>query len=152
MTEYYPGSRTPINRNGRHLRPATSNAVPEIPDHIRPQPWRCQGEVIDLYTVGQLADILGRKAVTLRKWEAEGVIPPTRLRSPSQDPRARKRLYTREQVQGILKIAHEEGILNSSRRPLGQTRFKTRVAELFTGLEEAARARAARTDTHQEAA
>jgi hypothetical protein len=85
----------------------------------------------EFFTVGQLAAALGRRSVTIRKWEREGIIPAPTFNAESSDPRGRRRLYGREQVEGIVRIAAEEGILDSPKAAITKTRFTERVSELF---------------------
>jgi hypothetical protein len=76
--------------------------------------------------------------VTIRKWEREGIIPKSTFQSPGRDDdvRGRRRLYTREQVEGIVRIAHEEGVLVSHQKPIKGTNFTARVIDLFKRLAE----------------
>ena len=72
---------------------------------IKGKKYRINGAEREMYTVGQLARILGRKAVTLRAWEDRGKLPLATFRSappqggqlPGVVPRGR-RLYSLEQV------------------------------------------------------
>jgi hypothetical protein len=129
LKEFYPGSTTPINRN----KP--------IPVHDKTGQWdenprfyKVNGVEVEFFTVGHLAAALGRKPVTIRKWENDGVIPKATYQRNSEDSRGRRRLYTRDQVEGILKIAKEEGILRSHNKPIKSTMFTTRVIQLFKDL------------------
>jgi hypothetical protein len=96
------------------------------------------GVETEFYTLGNLAQALGRQPVTIRKWEREGIIPKSTYQSPGRDddPRGRRRLYTREQIEGIVRIAHEEGVLVSHQKPLKATNFTVRVVDLFKRLAE----------------
>ena len=60
------------------------------------------GEEIKLYYIRELANALGRTTQTVRKWEIAGVIPNSCFRDPTN-----KRLYTKEQIDIITKIAEE---------------------------------------------
>ncbi len=135
---FYPGSNRPIvrhpNRNSLHTEPATSAGDW---DH-KPRKYVVAGTETEFFTVGQLATALGRQPVTIRKWEREGVIPKSTFQSPGRDGdvRGRRRLYTREQVEGIVHIAHEEGVLVSHQKPIKDTQFTLRVIDLFKRLAE----------------
>jgi DNA-binding transcriptional MerR regulator len=72
--------------------------------------------------------------VTLRLWEREGIIPKATYQINSESKNGRRRLYTREQVEGLVKLAVEEGILISHQRAIGGTQFTTRSIELFKQL------------------
>jgi hypothetical protein len=153
--QFYPGSTKPIvrnqNRNGLHTQDpkgvqkyvvAFRNGTPHkyaVGDwDAKPRKYVVAGVSTEFFTVGNLASALGRQAVTIRKWEREGVIPKSTYQSPGRDddPRGRRRLYTREQVEGIVKIAAEEGVLVSHQKPLSRTQFSSRVIDLFKRLAE----------------
>lgn len=129
--EFYPGSRHPLVRH------------PNRREEPRPDPSRWDakpktlsvgGQDREFFTVGNLAQALGRKPVTMRAWERAGVIPKPTFRKPSQDPRGARRLYTREQVEGMVQIAKEEGLLNGDYRPISVTQFTPRCIALFKEL------------------
>ena len=132
ITEYYPGSRKPIVRHpNRKVEP------PKDSDRwdAKPKVLKVGGVDTEFFTVGQLGLALGgRKPVTIRKWERTGVIPKPTFRKPSDDPRGQRRLYTRAQVEGMQKIAEEEGVLFAHARPITQTKFTERVIALFKEL------------------
>ena len=135
MTEYYPGSKHPIIRHPNRVPDARTKATLAVHDDWdeTPRVYRVNGKDMEFFTTGQLARALGREPVTIRKWEREGTIPLATFQVPGKndDPRGRRRLYSREQVEGIVQIAAEEGMFTHRRKPLGQTQFKERVLELF---------------------
>ena len=93
------------------------------------------GEQVEFFTIGQVARAIGRSAVTLRGWEAKGVIPQSGYWKPSDDPRGRRRLYTRAQAEGLVVLAIECDVLDArSRRPLDE--FKARAWALFNELKK----------------
>jgi hypothetical protein len=136
--QFYPGSTKPIvrhqNRNGLHTQAATSAADWDA----KPRKYNVGGVETEFFTVGQLGRALGRQPVTIRKWEREGIIPKSTFQSPGRDDdvRGRRRLYTREQVEGIVRIAYEEGVLVSHQKPIKGTNFTLRVIDLFKRLAE----------------
>lgn len=132
LTDFYPGSRHPIVRH-----PNRNTEAPKDLDRwdAKPKVLQVGGEDKEFFTVGQLGMALGgRKPVTIRKWERTGVIPKPTFRKPSDDPRGQRRLYTRDQVEGMRRIAEEEGILTTHAKPITQTRFTERVIALFRVL------------------
>jgi hypothetical protein len=136
--QYYPGSTRPLvrhpNRNTLHTEP-----VPSAGDwDAKPRKYVVAGTETDFFTVGQLAQALGRQPGTMRKWEREGVIPKSTFQSPGRDGdvRGRRRLYTRAQVEGMVRIAAEEGVLVSHQKPIKETNFTARVVDLFKRLAE----------------
>lgn len=93
------------------------------------------GTLQEFYFVGQLAKALNRSSVTLRRWESDGTIPTSTYSAPSYsgDIRGRRRIYSREQVEGIVRIAAEEGLLDPAKR-VNSTNFSARVRALFKDL------------------
>lgn len=129
MSTFYPGSR--------HKIPAADKVAPveASAEWDRPLLRQVNGISVEFYTVGQLAMALGgRKAVTIRLWEREGTLPKSRFAKPSDDPRGRRRLYTRAQVEGLVRIAQEEGMFSTHSKPIKQTRFTERAIMLFKEL------------------
>jgi hypothetical protein len=129
--EFYPGSRQRLRAFATH----TSKAV--TLDEMKPRAYSVGGKQVEFFTIGQLAKALGREPVTIRKWEREGILPRSPYAAPSEDPRGRRRLYTREMIQGIVNIAQEENMFEISRRvPIRRTNFTARVVDLFRQLLE----------------
>jgi len=94
------------------------------------------GKETEFFSIGQLGKALGnRSAVTLRKWEREGILPKSPYTKPSDDPRGRRRMYTRGMVEGLVKIAKEEGIwLPDKGKRLSETMFQQKAVRLFQML------------------
>ena len=63
------------------------------------------GEVIDLYPIGVLAKALDRTALTIRRWEREGIIPDTFFVNSRGH-----RMYSQEQIDIIVQCANEAQI------------------------------------------
>lgn len=63
------------------------------------------GQVIELFYIGTLANSLGRTTNTIRKWEIAGVIPDPCF----QDANGR-RLYSQEQIDAIVRCAEKAKI------------------------------------------
>lgn len=130
--EYYPGSSRPIIRHPNRSR----DDGPKIKDEWdrKPRVFQIGGVDREFFPIGKLAEALGRKPVTIRKWERDGIIPKATFRMPSDHAQGVRRLYSREQIEGIVKIAREEGVLVSHQTPITQTQFQARVLALFTTL------------------
>lgn len=140
-TEFYPGSNRPIIRHPNRVPDPVRRGVGVDPDwDDKPKVYTINGEDIEFFTVGQLAKALGREPGTMRKWENLGVIPKATFQVPGKDGdvRGRRRLYSRKQVEGMVRIAEEEGMLANTRKPFQQTKFKERVLELFKATATAA--------------
>lgn len=138
--EFYPGTSTPIT---------VREAVPlqRSVDDIFSRPrngYQINGLPFPCFAIGVLAKALDeRKPVTLRLWERQGLLPKTNFRSSKTQGEGKARLYTREQIEGIVKIAKEEGIFprNSVKR-IKDTQFTARVAQLFRDIDAAYRSAA----------
>lgn len=129
LDQYYPGSR-----ERRQTVPASRPSAVEEDPLGTPVILVLKGRDTEFFTIGQVAGAIDRKAGTLRGWEASGILPTSGYAKPSKDPRGRRRLYTRAQAMGIVRIARELGIASSaSRVPLDE--FGKRVAALFTELK-----------------
>jgi hypothetical protein len=89
---------------------------------------------IEYFTLGKLAKALDRAPYTVREWEQKGIIPKARYRTASSNSTKARRLYTRAQVEGIARLAREEGLMDGKRRPIPLT-FVHRVRDLFLALE-----------------
>lgn len=136
-TEYYPGSKRIIDRV-RH--PNRHTDEPLDPDRwdAKPKTLSVGGVMTEFFGIGQLAQALGgRRPVTIRKWERLGLIPKATYSKPSAngDVRGDRRLYTRDQVEGLIKIAHEEGLLHDKSAAITRTHFTARAIQLFKELE-----------------
>jgi len=128
--EFFPGSRHPIPRN---TVKATPQGLQESTWDAKPLRYKVGGVEKEFFTIGQLAEALNRKAVSIRRWEKEGIIPKPSFNKPSNDPRGRRRLYTREQVEGVVQIAKDEGIWDNTYAAIPK-RFTERVVLLFKEL------------------
>lgn len=109
-----------------------------------PREYTVRGRTVEFFTIGALAKALNRRVSTIRLWESNGTIPVTIWRAPSEDFRGRQRLYSRDLVEAMIKIAEEEGVLRPHGRNIHKTKFRERVYELFvrTAAAEAQAAKA----------
>lgn len=89
-----------------------------------------------LFTSGELAAALNRKPSTIRRWEREGILPKATYSKPGAagDVRGRRRFYSQEQVDGLVRLAFEEGFLDNPKALITHTRFAVRARELFKEL------------------
>lgn len=61
--------------------------------------YAIDGKVRTLYTVGEFATAVGKKAVTIRKWERDGIIPKASFRDDSN-----RRLYSESQIREMREL------------------------------------------------
>lgn len=128
--QFYPGSRHRIPDRRSELE------KPEEEWDSRPVKLVVDGEPREFFTIGMLAKALQRSAITLREWEVRGILPQANYRKAAINPAKNTRLYTRAQVEGIVAVAWEHGLMRQAkaggllrgRIPQG---FVDRVHELF---------------------
>lgn len=123
----YPGSK-----QTRRMVEQQSAPTPD-PDHWDARPIRktVKGAEVEFFPVGALATALGRSSVTIRMWENTGILPKARYRSGGVEGKQR-RLYTRAQIEGVVRIAQEEGILYITRKiAIADTQFTAKVVKLW---------------------
>ena len=132
----WPGKKRPVNRPAEVATPESGcydgwDKKPVVYIH--------GGVSQEFFTIGHLADALGRSPVTIRSWESKGLLPKSPYRSPR--PRGEtlpgrrssgKRLWTRDQIEGIIRIARDEQVIFNEKPPT--RRFAIRVSELFRDL------------------
>lgn len=129
----YPGRRPPVNRT------AVADSSEKFSWDDKPLKYSFNGAEREFFTISHLAAALSRSVVTIRSWENKGLLPRTPYRSPRPrgdmlpgTPPKGKRLWTREQITGILRIASEEKVILNGKPPT--QRFAQRVLELYKTL------------------
>lgn len=133
LGENYPGST-------KKRRAVTGSAAPDSAEEDRwdshPLMIEIDGVEHEFFQIGALAMALGRTSGTVRKWITNGVIPKARYRTSSPDAvRGSRRLWTRAQIEGITRIAREEGLMAHGPCYVSTTEFSARVFELFRVLK-----------------
>jgi hypothetical protein len=130
----YPGRRKPVNR-----QPPPASDDREVWEDIKPTVYIVGGEKREFYFIGALAKALGYSVQSIRAWEAAGLMPNTPFRSPrTRKPVAGgrsdkgKRLWTREQIEGILRLAKKHRVVLNKQPPTPA--FAADVAKLFNQL------------------
>lgn len=134
--EYYPGSK----RKRREAPEARQERVQEERRQAREdEPWDAHPIEVwigptkyEMFRIGALAKALGRDSVTIRTWQRKGWLPRNSYQTrPVKGSRgdAGRRLFTRAQIEGIVQIAKEEGLMEGRARPPKpiDTNFTTRV-------------------------
>lgn len=91
----------------------------------------------EFFAISHLAKALGRAPKTIYKWEANRLFPGATWIYNSTSKNGRRRLYTRRQIEGVILIAYEEGVLSGSQRFISQTQFPARCHELFVATRAA---------------
>ncbi len=132
VSKFFPGSNTPLDIEEKRAKQQEESDQWDL----KPMFFTVKGKKTEFFPIGALALALGgRKAGTIRAWEQEGIIPRPVFVKPSKDPRGRRRMYTRAMVEGLVKIAKEEGVFWPRREVrLTETQFPQRALELFQSL------------------
>lgn len=132
LNRMFPGSRTPILH--KEFREVQEEYIEKWDD--KPNIFTVGGKEQEFFSIGQLGKALGnRSSNTLRAWEKEGIIPKSPYVKPSNTPNGRRRMYTRAMVEGLIKIAREEGVLWPHKGVrLSETKFQQRAHDLFRTL------------------
>lgn len=128
---HYPGSKRP-RRSAAPVAPAKD---PEGWD-ARPVYFNTKdGERREFFTCGALAKALGRDLRTMHKWIERGIMPEAAYRGP----RRRKtlgsegqRLYTRAQIEAVIKAATAEGTIIGVARPVITEQFKSALHQIIS--------------------
>jgi hypothetical protein len=132
--EYYPGSKRKRRESQemRHERRVEERRVAreDEPWDAHPLEVFIKGVRYEMFRVGALAKALGRDSVTMRAWIRKGWLPRNMYQtSPRYGTRgdAGLKLWTRAQIEGIVAIAQEEGLLQEKPPRLVETNFTARV-------------------------
>ncbi|KUL44719.1 hypothetical protein ADL22_12305 [Streptomyces sp. NRRL F-4489] len=118
------------------MRLVEPTSKPEVLWDSKPRVYRVGGVLHEFYSIGHLSMALNRQPVTIRKWERTGIIPAPTFVVRGKTERGNRRLYTRAQIEGMIRIAEEEGILHHEGEgiQISATKFSERVAQLFEDL------------------
>jgi hypothetical protein len=133
----YPGRRKPVNRGVK------------VPDETplwdaKPVYYLINGEKQEFFLISHLAKALDYSVQSIRAWEAQGLLARTPYRSPrTKRPVAGgrsdkgKRLWTREQILGIIRIAKKHKVIFPDRKGIKHPptpAFAAEVGEFFNSL------------------
>lgn len=133
---FYPGSS---RRRKAHVDEPEPVVVQEDEFILgKSKTFLVQGQPVEFYYIGDVARALNREAVTIRKMENHGDLPLSPYMSPGIDDRGKRRLYTKQQIEALRRIAQEEGVLYPSAKgkwkPIAQTNFTQKVKEAFRSM------------------
>ena len=137
LVKDYPGKLPPIQRRKKEEETQESLRW----DH-KPVVYNYGGVAREFFTIRHLSAALGRSQVTIRSWENKGVLPKTPFRSPAprqsaiQTKPKGKRLWTREQIEGLIKIAEETGCIIDDKQSPPNPQFTDKATQLFIQVRE----------------
>jgi hypothetical protein len=126
--DVYPGTSRPLG-TAHPTRGYPGGEIPTWDDD--PVYKKISGFYREFFAISHLAGALGRAPKTIYKWEANGLFPGATWIYNSDSKNGRRRLYTRAQIEGVVLIAHDEGVLSGTSRFISQTNFPERCRELF---------------------
>jgi len=118
-----PGFNYPSGIKPRRTTAATKARIDPMADDWDAHPTikKLKGVDTEFFTIGNLAAALGNKPVTVRSWERKGWLPLSRFRTPAPSTHPiegkkpmGKRLYTRAQIEAVVKAARDAGVLDPS--------------------------------------
>jgi len=122
----YTGPRRPPRPLSVATRPAAQGR--------RPIRFRnAQGDLFEAHYVGEFAAQLRKSAATIRRWERQGVLPPSPVKQRLRRGPAR-RLYPLPWIEGVVAIAEDEGLVGCKPACIKNTRFTARAQELHRRL------------------
>lgn len=148
LDEFIPGSR---------MRRDSAAAIPVTPQRemstwdSRAYQKVVNGKTVELFAIGALAAALGRPLVTIRLWTNQGKLPQAIYRLPTRQvplygahgqvkaykEQKGRRLYTRAQIEAVIRIANEHGILQAARIDWDQHKdFGLQVADAWQRLAQ----------------
>lgn len=131
--------------------PGSSREIGDRPEPAEPANWgksktfNINGTPTEFFSVGQLAAALHRSPVTIRKWERLGYLPVASFRTPGQVREKAHRLYSRAQLEIIVSIAYDEGLMAGTldaqgilhpKKGITDTKFTERVKEALRKLAQ----------------
>jgi len=114
---YYPGSK----RKRRANEPKAVEQVQEKQWDSKPQLKTLpNGKDVELFTVGALAQALGRPFVSIRVWNENGYLPRAPYRLPTKknkhgEEHKGRRLYSRAMIEAAVAIFDKAGLLQVKR-------------------------------------
>jgi hypothetical protein len=137
LDEYYPGSK--------RKRKSVEKPAPVVKEvkswdskpYIKTMP---NGTDMEMYTIGALADALGRPLITVRDWVNKGYLPQAPYRLPSHpnkngDTHQGRRLYSRSMIESAVEVFSESGLLDVVRIDWKKNKNVTfRIAETWNTI------------------
>ena len=116
LDDFYPGSR---QKRRTTVTEKKSKAVETTGWDAKPQTKRVHGKEIEMFTIGALAQALGKAEGTIRSYQDKGYLPKTPYRLPTRmvngQPRAGRRLFTRSMVQAAVDAFAKRDLIDAPR-------------------------------------
>jgi hypothetical protein len=115
LDTYYPGSKR------KRKEKVIKEADPEVAWDAKPIKKKLpNGNEVELFTIGAMANALGRPVITIRTWIKEGYLPASPYRLPAKknkngEDHQGRRLYSRAMVERTVSLFHSAGLLHTKR-------------------------------------
>ncbi|MFE2539076.1 hypothetical protein [Actinacidiphila glaucinigra] len=126
--DVYPGTARPIGVPHPALQPAGADVARWDEDPVFK---KISGFYREFFAISHLCAAINRSPKTLYKWETSNLFPLATWIYNGESRNGRRRLYTRRQIEGVVVIAYEEGVLSGTKRFISHTQFPARCFELF---------------------
>jgi hypothetical protein len=115
LDTYYPGSKR--KRKEKVIKEADPEAAWDTKPIKKKLP---NGNEVELFTIGAMANALGRPVITIRTWIKEGYLPASPYRLPAKknkngEDHQGRRLYSRAMVERTVSLFHLAGLLHTKR-------------------------------------
>ena len=137
VDDYYPGSK----RKRKMVEEAKpQKTIEEKTWDARPYVKNVNGKDIEFFTLGALAQALGRPVITLRDWMKKGHLPTAPFRLPEKEDRhgelrKGRRLYSREMIETAVEVFDKAGLLYLNKIEWSNNRQVTLdIAEAWNNL------------------
>lgn len=130
LGDNYPGSR---HKRRAVAKPKEAQPADEDRWDAHPYKQTVDGQEVEFFFVGAVATALQRRPNTIRRWLDDGTLPQARFRTQGATIKGSRRLWTRAQIEGMRRIAREEGLFDGA--IVSRTEFRKRVKELFRTLK-----------------
>lgn len=139
LDDFYPGSKRKRKQNTKKQLEIKEPLTWDSHPIKKPLP---NGKEIDLFTIGALANAVGRPIITVRSWMKEGYIPQAPYRLPGKTDKNGKqisgrRLWSRAMIEGLVKALEKNGLLYVRRIewPLHR-QLSNEIAETWNKIRE----------------
>jgi hypothetical protein len=138
VDKFYPGSK---RKRRESKQPEIISTVGwDAKPYIKTLP---NGLDVEMFTIGALANALGRPIPTIRLWMKEGNLPHSPYRLPTKkdvhgNDHAGRRLYTRPMIEVAMELFTKAGLMNGKRIEWSQNRQVSKeLDEAWSNLREA---------------
>lgn len=137
LDDFYPGSK-------RKRKPVVAKQPEVMPEsnwdskpYVKTLP---NGRDLEMFTIGALAEALGRPVITIRTWIKDGRLPASPYRLPAKQDvngkeRLGRRLYSRAMIESLIELFGKHGVLYTKRIEWSDyQQLTSEIAEAWTKI------------------